>query len=506
VSTVQICTGYTHADMGITPGTYVSSIVGDFIRGNLTEYSVLFNKKTFRKEYTVLGKYASFDQSNCILHVPSNFVPQIRDLLVQRGVNVSEFRMGDYPLRKIDLKVLPEYTDQAHQVELIKKCSEPTPGMKGLAMQTGKGKTYAAIRSICNLGYAAVVIAPGLADQWIDSFEKFTGERDEVYKIQEFKSLQMLMSSDWKPKVFVCSIQTMQAYAKGKDNYKLLPYNFKKFFEHYGIGIKVVDECHLNFHATVKMDLMTNVPYNLYCSATFGQTNKYAARIFDVIYPKSIRYGEDNYDRYVTVHFFNYSGEVQENKCIRQRGYSHMRYEADLIKKPGKFDRHFDELFDPIIRMFYVNSRQPGDKMLIFGSTVMFLEKVAKRIRERWPDMKVVEYIGDATRDMLEDADIIVATVGKAGTGLDIKGLTVVYSTVSIRTSILSSQMLGRLRKINGRDLVYIDRCDANLASHRRHADERKANLKAMASKFYEYSHMHDVQPKIYLPNGTVTV
>ena len=61
----------------------------------------------------------------------------------------------------------------------------------------------------------------------------------------------------------------------------------------------MVDECHLNFHATVKMDLLTNVPHNLYCSATFGQTNKYAAKIFDVIYPKAIRYGEDAYDKYV---------------------------------------------------------------------------------------------------------------------------------------------------------------------------------------------------------------
>lgn len=183
-----------------------------------------------------------------------------------------------------------------------------------------------------------------------------------------------------------------------------------------------------------------------------------------------------------------------------------MRYEADLIKKPTKFERHFQEMFDPIIRMFYINVRQPGDKMLIFGSTVEFLKRVAAKIRLIWPDLNVVEYIGDATRDVLEKADIIVATVGKAGTGLDIKGLTVVYSTVSIRTSILSSQMLGRLRKINGRDLVYIDRCDANLRSHIRHAEERKANLRAMASKFYEYAHMHDVQPRVYLPDGTVTV
>jgi len=498
MSCVQIVRGFTHADMGVMPGTYVSSLVGDYIRYNLTEYSVLFNKRTFRNEYTVLGKYATYDMSRGILHIPARFVPRIADYLRSRQINVTEMPMREYTPRHIDLSVLPDFTDQPHQVKLIEKCSSLEKGVKGLAAQTGKGKTYCAIRSICNLGYAAVVIAPGLADQWIESFEKFTGERDSVYKIQEFKSLAMLMSSDWMPKVFVCSIQTMQAYCKGKDNYKELPYSFAEFFEHYGIGVKVVDECHLNFHATVKMDLLTNVPYNLYCSATFGQTNKYAARIFDVIYPKEIRYGIDEYDKYVTVHFFNYSGEVQENRCMRQRGYSHMRYEADLCKKPTKFERHFLDMFVPIINVFYMNVRQPGDKMLIFGSTVLFLTKIAERIRQEYPALKVVEYVGDATRDMLDDADIIVATVGKAGTGLDIKGLTTVYSTVSIRTSILSSQMLGRLRKISGKDLTYIDRCDVNLRSHLRHAEERKANLKGMAKKFYEYASMHDVNPRVF--------
>lgn len=504
MSTVQIVKGHTHADLGVTPNTYVSSVVGDFIRSTLTEYSVIFNKKTFRKVYTVLGKYATFDMSTNILHIPIGFVPILKTTLQNRGINVKEFDMLDYPVRRISMSTLPEWKDQDHQVPLIEKCSSLVKGMKGLSAQTGKGKTYCAIRAICNLGQAAVVIAPGLADQWIDSFEKFTGERDSIYKIQEFKSLDILMRSDWMPKVFVCSIQTMQAYSKGRDNYKLLPYNFKKFFEHYGIGVKVIDECHLNFHATVKMDLITNVPYNIYCSATFGQTNKYAARIFDVVYPKSIRFGEDDYDRYVTVHFFNYSGEVSESKCVRQRGYSHMRYEMQLLKKVTKFENHFNELFVPIISMFYINTRQPGDKMLIFCSTIAFIEKVAEKIRHTWPDLNVVEYVGDATKDMLTDADIIVATVGKAGTGLDIKGLTVVYSTVSIRTSILSSQMLGRLRKINGKNLVYVDRCDANLHSHRRHAEERKANLKSMAAKFYEYSHMHDVEPRIFLPDGTL--
>ena len=493
--TVTMCMGYTHADLAIMPGTYVARQVGDFIRANLTEYQTMFNKRTFRTEYTVTGKYVSWDASSGILHVPIGFATQIKNIIENTGGKVIEKRFADYPLRKIDLSVLPQWSDQEHQVELIKKCSSTTPGIKGLAMQTGKGKTYAAIRTICNLGYAAVVIAPGLADQWIQSFEKFTGERDEIYKIQEFKSLSMLMSSDWKPKVFVCSIQTMQLYAKGRDNYKLLPYSYPEFFKHYGIGVKVVDECHLNFHATVKMDLLTNVPHNLYCSATFGQTNKYAAKIFDVVYPKEIRYGEDAYDKYVEVYWYNFSGEVSEKKCVRQRGYMHVRYEYELLKKKNKFDNHVDTIICPMINMHYIANRtSEGEKCLIFCSSIEFVKALVTRLREKYPALRVNEYIGSTEMDVLDKTDIIVSTAGKAGTGLDIKGLICAINTISIRASILTAQMLGRLRRINGKPLIYVDRCDTSMSSHMRHAQQRKLELRSMCKSYHEYNGFHDQQ------------
>lgn len=489
--TINMSLGHTHAEVNVIPGTPIANVIGDFIRDQLTEYQVMFNKRTFRKEYTIMGKFASFDHTNGVLHIPIGYAESVKKLLEQQGCFVNQLRLRDYPLRKIELSVKPEFTDRPHQVELIKKCSETTFGIKGLAMQTGKGKTYAAIRSICNLGYAAVVIAPGLADQWIQSFEDFTGERDEVYKIQEYKSLEMLMGSNWMPKIFVCSIQTMQAYCKGKENYKALPYTYKQFFEHYGIGVKVVDECHLNFHATVRMDLKTNVPYNLYCSATFGQTNKYAAKIFDIVYPPAIRYGADKYDKYVSIHFYHFSGMVPEGRCMRQRGYSHMRYEADLLKHRTKLDDHFRTTWVPIINMHYVNERRnPGEKCLIFCSLVEYISEMAEKVRNKYPAYKVVEYTGDATRDQLDDADIIIATTGKAATGLDIKNLIMVYNTVSMRTSILTAQSLGRLRKIDGRELIYVDRCDNNVGAHRRHAVDRKMILRGMAKNFYEYSNM----------------
>lgn len=496
--TVVLARGHTHTEVSVLPGTRIANIIGNFIRARLTEYSGVFNKRTLRTDWTIVAKYCRFDASTGLLSIPTNFTDQLKADLELEGVQVIENRLRDYPLRKIDLKMkefLPDGTplkDRPWQVDLIAKCSDPTPGMKGLALQTGKGKTYSAIKAICNLGYAALVIAPGLADQWIESFREFTDDPDQVYKLQEFKSLSMLMQSDWKPKVFVASIQTLQAYAKGKDNYKVLPYNFKQFVEHYGIGVKVVDECHLNFHAVTKMDMLINVPYNLYCSATFGQTNKYANAIFNVVFPPEIRYGADKYDKYVTIHFYNYSGEVLEEKCVRMRGYSHMRYENELLKNKSRFHNHYDTLIDPIINIYFTPVFKPGKKMLILCSTIEFISAVANDIRSHHPEFKVKEYVGNATKDELKEADVIVATVGKAATGLDIKGLAVMYNTISVRSSIITAQSLGRLRKVEGEELIYVDRCDTNLGSHVRHAQSRMIELKSMALKFIIHNGIAD--------------
>lgn len=498
--TVRVLCGYTHADLAIMPGTPAASCVIDFIRDRLTEYESNYNKWTKRWEWTITGKFVGFNKSNGIVSVPINFLPQIETHLNNCGYELEKRQMADYTLREIKIAPNPEYHDLPHQVELIAKCSEKTPGIKGLAMQTGKGKTYSAIKAICNLGYAACIIVPGLVDQWIDEIKKYTNlEDDEIYKIQEFDSLYKLMKSGVMPKIFVCSITTMRIYSKGQENYRLLPLSYSQFFEHYGIGVKVVDECHLNFHATVRMDLKCNVPYNLYCTATFTQNNKYAKKIFDVIYPPHIRYGADKYDRYVDCHFYYFHGEVLERKCVRARGYSHMLYEKQLLKTQRAFNEHFDDFLLQLINIHYVNEYKPGNKLLMFCSTIDFVNKVVNRIREKLPQYRTNAYIGNSERAILNESDIIIATVGKAGTGLDLKGLSTVINTVSLMSPALGAQMFGRLRKLNDRDTIYVDICDADIQSQVRHAVARKAALRDMASKYHEYKGLADPTGGIHI-------
>lgn len=490
--------GYTHGEFAFLPSSYAASWIGNWLRRNLQEREWNPRFRCWQDKPNSL--YALYDREVCRLHVPIAFAPDIKQIVESCGIKVNDNKLPDYELRKIDVKMLPSFTDRPKQVEPIKKCSDPKPGMRGLNLQTGGGKTYCAVKVAVNLGYATVIIVPGLVEQWIEDIEEYTTAKRniDIYKIEGFQSLALLAQNPtYKPAFFVASTRTMQMFSNKDEGYDLLPWSYAKFFETYGIGTKIVDECHKQFHANTLMDLQTNVPYDLYLSATFDQTSKFCRKLFNQIFPEEMRYGGETYDKYVTVHFYNFCGPVLEKKCTRARGYMHALYEANIMKKEDRFNSHVDGLIIPLITQYYVNRYQSGHKCLVFCSTIEFVDKLVDKLRLRFPELKINGYTANSERSVLMESDLVVSTIGKASTGLDWKGLRCCINTVSVRSPVLTSQMLGRLRKINGEQLIYVDVCDTSIPAQIRHAEDRQRDLRRMASKFFVYNGLSDPNIKV---------
>ena len=507
--TIKIYRGYTYAAVSVLQDSPVARYVGDFVRERLVENEWIPEHNEFiggfwrkvRGHYQQKCMYAKYNKKTQKLHIPISYADElIRELQVM-NIAVAEDKISDYPLREVDVQMKPEFHDQEHQVELIKKCSEKIPGMKGLAMQTGKGKTYSAIKSWCNLGYAGIVIVYGLVDQWIKSILEFTDvNRDYVYKIQEFKSLELLSQNpDYRPKFFAASYTTMQLFLEGKNGYELLPWNFSEFFRFYGVGVKIIDETHRCFHGITCMDLTTNVPYNLYCSATFTQSGKDSKRIFNRIFPMQIRYGLSNYDRYVHTFMYGFYGSVSSSKCVRSRGYSHTKYEHFLLKSSKIFESHISNVLHPLIMSHYINHRECGDRLLITCASIEYVTKLTDYLSKEHSDLKVISYLGGDKISALDGVDIIVSTASKSGTGLDIKNLTCVINTISMKSETLVPQLFGRLRKIPNKSTVYVDMWDNNVEAQVRHAEERKSILKQISKTYQEYGSITDLAPTVNL-------
>ena len=506
--TVKIWKGYTHASISVLQSSPAAKFVGDFVREQLIEKEFVPEHNEliggfWRKvpgHWQAKHQYARFDKKAQVLNIPIAYAQDLIDRLKSCQYTVEELKLNDYELRKIDVKMNPKFHDQEHQIDLIQKCSEPIPGMKGLAMQTGKGKTYSAIKSWVNLGYAGIVIVYGLVDQWIKNVLEYTQiDKDYVYKLQEFNSLALLAQNpNYKPLFFAASYTTMQLFLEGKNNYELLPWSFSEFFKYYGIGVKIIDETHRCFHGITCMDLKTNVPYNLYCSATFTQSGKDAKRIFNKVFPTRIQYGMQAYDKYVNVYVYRLRGAVQEKYVVRKnRGYQHSKYEKELMRSENKLNAYVNETLVPLINLYYINKKFETDQsVLIFCSSVEFIKAVVQKLKAEYPDQKVISYVGENELSDLKGANIIVSTLGKASTGLDIKNLIATINTVSTKAETTVSQAFGRLRKIEGKKLSYVDMYDLNIEAQVRHAEERKALLKRMCTGFYEYDGITDLECK----------
>ena len=516
VPSVPIYRGYTHAEVGLVGKTTFSTAVGNWCREHLVEKEFVPSGKRWNKvlhcvvmehaHWVMKKMYCKYNDKTGRLHVPIGFADDIQKVLEDYGCEVRNIKLTDYPLRRIRVKMNAGMSDRPWQVKLIEQCSDPTPGIKGLAMQTGKGKTYSATKAWVNLGYAGIVIVEGLTDQWIESITKQTDiTTDELYKIEGFNSLAKLAEHpEYKPAIFVASHSTMRIFSQGEKDYDLLPWTYPEFLREYGIGVKIVDECHLRFHANTMMDLQSNVPHNLYCSATFTQNDRMAREIFNKVYPDNIRYGMSSYDRYVSAYVYHYRGEVQEKFCSRQKGYMHALYEKQVMRSEQKFNYHIHQLFEPIIAQHFLNRRQPGagHKMLIICSTIEFIAKVVKRLRTIYPEVKIDQYIGGTDRSVLKNNDIIVSNASKSGTGLDMPGLITLFSSVSVQSVPLVEQVFGRLRRADGIEMHYVDMCDDNIERHVAHAVERCHVLKKLASHYYEFRGMNDTVGYEYTPTS----
>ena len=67
-----------------------------------------------------------------------------------------------------------------------------------------------------------------------------------------------------------------------------------KSIENLGIGLKIIDEAHLEFHNIILIDMAMNVKRNLYLTATDGRSSKEEDRIFKYVFTKALKFTKNS--------------------------------------------------------------------------------------------------------------------------------------------------------------------------------------------------------------------
>lgn len=462
--------------------------IRQFTQQFLTEYE--FDTRFKRNRPTC--HHLRFVHSESSLYIPVTFIPLLLEFLYKYNIPTEVVPLQPVVGRDIDVKMNPSWHDKPDQVAAIEYVCHTSPARRGLALQTGKGKTYVANRAWVSLGKATMIVVAGFVDQWTKVILEQTNVGNRMYVVQGFESLGNLLISNFKPDVIVWSLATLRAYVYNNENYQDLPINYEQFLVKYGIGTKIFDEVHLNFHALTQVDLCSNVANNIYLTATFTSANKSTKRIFDKIYPVEMRFGAHDQDRYVASYFYLWNSDVSEKKCVVMRGYNHTRYESQLMKKETRFVDFMERVIIPLIRQHYLSIKRPGQKLLIFFATIVMIEKVLDYLTNHLEgDLVINKFVMGVHNRVLDESDIIVSTHKSCGTARDIKQLRTVINTISCKAETIVSQALGRLRKLKdeaaGDIPVYVDICDGNQSSHMRHYKDRSDIYKHKCLTYDEY-------------------
>lgn len=443
------------------------------------------------RTYQVVANFTYRDEASEMAYFPRYSLDAL--LTYFEGLNVAVQHVEPYPTRDVKMSLKRRVEPREHQIPMIDYLLSPG-NVKLLNVPTSVGKTFMAIYTMVKLGNPAIVILPGLIAQWYKSIRQFTNlttkELFIIKGVDSLKRLWELVGTRQQPKIVLASMRTMALYAlESKDTYDGIP-SYQELQKKMGIGTIVYDECHMWFQTSLRMQLTANVAHNIFLSATFARTHHKEDDIFNMVYPKNLRYTADP-DKYTDVVMYQYQlgipMETANRLTIPNIGYSHIRYEKYLMRNPKYYDYWFEKVLVPIIWSDFLNLRDKDEKLLILNWTRDFSKKITNDLRSEFPDLKINYYFsGQVKESVLQSSEIIVSTHKSCGTGVDIKGLRSAINTVSFASQPLAVQVMGRLRPIPGKITHFADMYNVEVGAQSWHAIKRQGQYKTRAHKYQE--------------------
>lgn len=403
--------------------------------------------------YKLIPRYR-YDESKQILYVPAgidNFVFEDWS-----GKRVQKMNIDfEYNLKKIyfDMLVGPRDEDQEKAINYLtsqmsfRELKRKT--QKVLIMPPGYGKTFCAITAIQKLGYRALIIMhrAKLIEQWKEKFEEYTNMGGpNIVIIDSSKALRKYKkeSPSDNNMIFLLTRRLLISYM---DKYGLE--DLRDLIWKMGIGIKIFDEAHIEYDATLKIDYALNVRHNFYLTATFAQSDYKQNKIFQACYHcvNKLQFkhkGDMRHIIHVVVLYNSYPNALEEHKLTdNKRGVDKYNYIEYQLRK-GILEKEVREMLD-----FFVNKKNMSGKTLVLSSKISTCEYFKDVLESTIEGFNACAIYTNHKVDDYKDYDGISATPGMIGTGEDIPGLRFLFNTVPGSSLTNVEQFSGRLRPYN---------------------------------------------------------
>jgi len=382
-----------------------------------------------------------------------------------RGIDPDRMQINYVPLPKsipVEYDVFEHYVAHEYQVPIIEALADTATKSRRLDLQTGRGKTFAALSALQKRGERAVImIPPKYFGLWIkalkDTYRGVEGRFMTVSGSAEMKKLtESAVEGELDVDIIVISSMTyrtyIEAYERFKDKMSEIGYMVvpPRFHEALGVGYQINDEFHEDPGLVYRIDVYSNVAKQVYLSATPFTGNEFVTRMIDIMLPAGTECELPEYDQYIkTVALLYQDPTVQKKDFLTpfKNTYNHARYENRMLEKKRRVERYYG-MVKRVIHGVYYKDRLPEQKLLVLCATVKFIEKLTVFLAAEFPDLVVGAHVAGSKFEKLMTNDITVSTIKSAGTGVDIPNLRetlLLQATDSKKDNI---QILGRLRRL----------------------------------------------------------
>lgn len=354
-----------------------------------------------------------------------------------------------------------------------------------LQCRTGFGKTFLGIYSSAIMGVrTAFMMQPKHIKTWLDDIPNFVDiEKTDVLVVRGKAGIKnaiaMQRLGKLKAKFIFIASDTFREYIKSYESGEcyddITPI---EFFEFMGIGRVVRDEAHEALYSLVTQNLYLNVKSLLCLSATIVSEDNFITAMYDRIFPKKFRWLSKNNDHIeaYSVRYFNEYG--LKIKSQYGYGYSHVRYEKEILKRVRLREQYFNMIADTTYN--FELDYEKGMKMIIFCALTDMCKWMAEKFSKHYPNLKCNYYIAETPDEVLKESDVIVTTIGSCGTGKNIINLMHTYNTVAIGSKKQAWQVLGRLRKPKNykhKAVKYYFFSNMSIPAHRKFESKRSIDL-----------------------------
>jgi hypothetical protein len=348
-----------------------------------------------------------------------------------------------------------------------------------LVKNPGFGKTFCSGVAACRYGVKTLIIMhrDSLRKQWLNSLYKMCGlSEDEVHEIQDSQEVFDIVhdNHEFDYDIYLMTHATFRAGLKRVGNFK----EMSNLTKNLGIGLKIIDEAHLEFRDTLLMDFVFNVQRNLYLTATDGRSTKAENSIFKHVFANTTFYHPSTLltsnqpSKWVEYNMVQLNTHAKQNivryRVEGGRGMNPATYGKWVIAYDKK-QTHFKCCRD-ILKMIY--EKDPSAKVLLFMPLIdlctecsYFLTKNLNYDESFAYDLTIRTINSKNTKAENEEnkhADVIVTTVASCGTGTDIPGITDIINCSPFVSQVTAKQVFGRIRYC-GKDCHFYDVYDASV-------------------------------------------